>query len=67
MIVMLLTVFHLEFLSLTEGCRGSFKSTLAKMPNCLKSHAAAQIVYTCKNYPLPGLVYILFTTILIYL
>ena len=51
MIVKLLTEYHLEFLSLTEGCRGSFKSTLAKMPNCWKSHAAAQIVYTCKNCP----------------
>ena len=28
MIVKLLTEHHLEFLSLTGGCRGSFKSTL---------------------------------------
>ena len=41
--VKLLTEHHLEFLSLTGGCRGSFKSTLVKMSNCWKSHAAAQI------------------------
>ena len=43
MIVKILTEHHLEFLSLTGGCRGSFKSTLVKMSNCWKSHAAAQI------------------------
>ena len=43
MIVKLLTEHHLEFLSLTGGCRGSFKSTLVKMSNCWKSHAAAHI------------------------
>ena len=41
MIVKLLTEHYLEFLSLKEGCRGSSKSTLAKMSNCRKSHAAA--------------------------
>ena len=41
MIVKLLTEHHLEFLSLTGGCRGSSKSTLVKMSNCWKSHAAA--------------------------
>ena len=42
MVVKLLTEHYLEFLSLKEGCRGSSKSTLAKMSNCWKSHAAAQ-------------------------
>ena len=43
MIVKLLTDYHLEFLSLKGGCRGSSESTLFKMLNCWKSHAAAQI------------------------
>ena len=43
MIVKLLTEHHLEFLSLTGGCRGSSESTLVKMSNCWKSHAMAQI------------------------
>ena len=47
MIVKLLAEHHLEFLSLTGGCRGSSKSTLVKMSNCCKSHAAAHIVYSC--------------------
>ena len=45
MIVKLLTEHHLEFLSLKGGCRGSSESTHVKMPNCLKSHALAQIYY----------------------
>ena len=45
MIVQLLTEHHLEFLSLKAGCRGSSESTLVKMSNCWKSHAAAQIRY----------------------
>ena len=44
MIVKLLTEHHLEFLSLTGGCAGSSESTLVKMSNCWKSHAAAQIL-----------------------
>ena len=43
MIVKLLTGHHMEFLSLKGGCRGSSKSTLVKMSNCWKSHAAAHI------------------------
>ena len=43
MIVNLLTEHHLEFLSLKGGCRGSSESTLVKMSNCWKSHAAAHI------------------------
>ena len=44
MIVKLLTEHHLEFLSLKRGCTGSSESTLAKMSNCWKSHAAAQVI-----------------------
>ena len=44
MIVKLLIEHHLEFLSLKGGCRGSSKSTLVKMSNCRKSHAAAQLI-----------------------
>ena len=43
MIVNLLTEHNLEFLSLTGGCRGPSESTLVKMSNCWKSHAAAQM------------------------
>ena len=43
MIVKLLTEHHLKFLSFRGGCRGSSESTLVKMSNCWKSHAAAQI------------------------
>ena len=43
MIVKLLTEHHLEFLGLNGGCRGSSESTLVKITNCWKSHAAAQI------------------------
>ena len=45
MIVKLLTKLHLEFLSLTEDCRGSSESTVVKMSNCWKYHAAAQIFF----------------------
>ena len=44
MIVKLLTEHHLEFLSLTGGCGSSSESTLVKMSNCWKSHAAAHFV-----------------------
>ena len=43
MSVKLLTEHHLEFLSLKEGCTGSSESTLVKMSNCWKSHAAAHM------------------------
>ena len=49
MIVKLLSEHHLEFLSLKAGCRGSPESTLVKMSNCWKSHAAAQMSYKCKT------------------
>ena len=45
MIIKLLTEHHVEFLSLEGGCRGSSESTLVKMSNCLKSHAAAQLLW----------------------
>ena len=44
MIIKLLTEHHLEFLNLKGGCRGSSESTIVKMSNCWKSHAAAQII-----------------------
>ena len=44
MIVKLLTEHHLEFLSLGGGCRGSSESTLVKMSNCWKSHAAVYLL-----------------------
>ena len=44
MTVKLLTVHHLEFLSLKGGCRGLSESTLVKMPFCWKSHVAAHLV-----------------------
>ena len=45
MIVKLLTEHHLEFLSIKGGCRSSSESTLVKISNCWKSHAAAQFSY----------------------
>ena len=45
MIVKLLTEHHLEFLSFKGGCRGSSESTLDKMSNCWKSHAAAHMSF----------------------
>ena len=47
MIAKLLTEHHLEFLSLKGGCTGSSEPTLAKMPHCWKSHAAA-LIFHCK-------------------
>ena len=51
MIVKLLTEHQLEFLGLKGGCRGSSESTLVKMSNCWKSHAAAQMTSyaSCAN------------------
>ena len=43
--VKLLTEYHLEFLSLTRGCRGLSESTLVKMSNCWKSNAGAQMIF----------------------
>ena len=44
MIVKLLTEHHLKFLSLKGGCCGLSESTLVKMSNCWKAHAAAQFI-----------------------
>ena len=49
MIAKLLNEHHLEFLSLKGGCRGSSESTLVKMSNCWKSHAAAQVYMQIKH------------------
>ena len=46
MSVELLTEHHLEFLSLKGGSTGSSESTLAKMSNCWKFHAAALILFS---------------------
>ena len=43
MIVKLLTEHHLECLGLKRGYRGSSESTLVKMSNCWKPHAATQM------------------------
>ena len=43
MIVKLLIEYYFEFLSLKGGCRGSSESTVVKMSNCWKSHAAAHL------------------------
>ena len=51
MIVKLLTEHHLEFLSLKGGCRGLSESTLVKMSNCWKSHAATQLVCVDALHP----------------
>ena len=49
MTVKLLTEYHLEFLSLKGGCRGSSESILVKISNSWKSHAAAQsFIHTSK-------------------
>ena len=45
MSVKLPTEHHLRFLSLKGDCTGSSESTLVKMPNCWKSHVAAQMQY----------------------
>ena len=45
MIAKILTEHHLEFLSLTGGCRGSSESTLVKISNCWECHAMAQLIW----------------------
>ena len=44
MAVKLLTEHHFQFLSSKGGCIGSPESALVKMPHCLKSHVAAQLL-----------------------
>ena len=41
MTVKLLTEYHLEFLSLTGDCTGSYEATLVEIPHCWKSHVPA--------------------------
>ena len=43
MSVKLLTVHHLERLSLKGGCTGSSEYTLVKTPHCWKSHVSDHI------------------------
>ena len=49
MSVKLQTKHLLEFLSLTGCFTGSYESTLVKMSNCWKSHAAALIISVTAN------------------
>ena len=49
MTVKLLTEWHLKFLSLKGGCRGSSESTHVKIPHCLKSHATAHFILQDRN------------------
>ena len=44
MIAKLQTEHNLEFLRLKGCCSASCESTLVKMSNCWKSHAAAQLL-----------------------
>ena len=48
MTVKLLTVQHLEFLSLKDSYTGSSESTLVKMAHCWKSQVTA---HTCIYFP----------------
>ena len=64
MIVKLLTGHHLEFLSLKGGCSGSSESTLVKMSNCRKSHAAAHMVITHVSFYTVKIIYCSCTFIL---
>ena len=49
MAVKLLTLNHLELLSLKGGCTGSYESKFVKMSYCGKSHAAAHFqIYQAK-------------------
>ena len=50
MTVKLLTAHHLEFQSLKGGCTGSSETTLVKMPDCWKPHAAAHFIFTRLHY-----------------
>ena len=57
MTVKLLTEQHLEFLSLIEGCTGSYESTFVKMPHCWKSLGTVHSLFMI-------LLYVSFLTIL---
>ena len=51
MSVKLLTEHHLEFLSLTGGCGGSYESTLVKMSNCWKPQSTAHFMLAVDYRP----------------
>ena len=51
MIVKLLTDNNLEFLSLIRRLQRLVESTLVKMSNCWKSHAAAQYQFCHISFP----------------
>ena len=57
MIVKLLIEHHLEFLSLKGGRRNSSESTLVKMSNYWKSHAAAQLLSVSATFDSNTFVY----------
>ena len=44
MILKLLTEYHLKFLSLQGGCKGSSESTFVKMSNCWMAHIMFKLV-----------------------
>ena len=46
----LLTEYHLEFLSLTEGCTGWSETTLVRVPHCWKSHVAAHFMFVDQSF-----------------
>ena len=50
MTVKLLTEHHLEFLSLKEGCKGSYESALVEIPHCWKSHVVAHVKVTVQSH-----------------
>ena len=50
MIVKLLSQHYLEFISLTGGCRGSYESTLVKIPHCWKSHDMAHFSCVMRKF-----------------
>ena len=49
MSVKLLTEHYLELLSFKGGCTDSSESTLVKMPHCLESRVAVQLVLFYKS------------------
>ena len=48
MSVKLLTKHYLEFLNLKGGCTCSSESTLAKIPQCWKSHVPVKLISSCR-------------------
>ena len=50
MTLKLLNEQHLEFLSLTGGCTGSYEYFHVKMPHCWQSHVVAQLCEQLYKY-----------------